>query len=182
MNIKEYEKKQENKRIKEYQIEFQQKHKSYLMTTRFNNYTENENKQFRERKNHKGCFYNTPTLIANKIPKESNIFILEMNNEMNRIIGVGLIINKPIYKHYKVYCDNDYNKNTYIGKYRIDRNEMNADEEIIMKIFDKLCFEGKHHMKRGQGITLFPMKILYRCRTLIDLVKSVENMFKNRIM
>jgi hypothetical protein len=182
MNNKEYEKKQENKRIKEYQKEFRQTHKCYLMTTRFNNYTENENKQFRERKNHKGCFYNTPTLITDKIPKETNIFILEMNNEINSIIGVGLITNKPIYKRYKVYSNNDYNINTYIGKYRIDRNEMNENEEFIMKIFDKLCFKGKHHMKRGQGITLFPMKILYRCRNVMDLVKSVENMFKTRIL
>jgi hypothetical protein len=178
MDPKEYQKKEENKRIKEYQRQY---NKCYLMTTRFNNYTENENRQFREKKNHTGCFYNTPTIITNNIPKEINLFVLEMNNDINHIIGVGLIINKPIYKHYKVYSNNDYNINTYIGKYRIDRKEMAPEEEAIMQIFDKLCFQGKYHMKRGQGITAFPIKILYRCRNIIDLVKSIENMFKKRI-
>jgi hypothetical protein len=178
MDIKEYQKKQEYKRIKEYQ---KQNRKYYLMTTRFNNWTENENREFREKKNHTGCFYNTPTMITNRIPKETNLLVLEMNNETNSIVGVGFIVNKPIYKYYKVYSNSDYNINTYIGKYRIDRKEMIPEEEFIMKIFDKLCFQGKFHMKRGQGITAFPMKIIYRCRKIIDLVKSVENMFKRRI-
>jgi len=178
MNKTEYEKHEEIKKIKLYGKKF---NKSFLMTTRFNNKTANENKTYREKKKHTGCFYNTPTMISDRIPKESNIFILEMNNDTNQIIGVGLIINKPVYNHYKVYTNNDYNIHTYIGKYRVDRNEMTTDEEFIMKIFDELCFKGKNHMKRGQGITLFPCKILYRCRNIIDLVKSIENMFKNRI-
>lgn len=178
MNQSIYEKIQESKNIKKYEKQY---NKSFLMTTRFNNKTAYENKIYREKKNHNGCFYNTPTIISNRIPKESNLFVLEMNNDTNSIIGVGLIINKPVYNHYKVYSNNDYNIHTYIGKYRIDRNDMTADEEFIMKIFDHLCFTGQNHMKRGQGITSFSSKILYRCRNIIDLVKSLENMFKNMI-
>ena len=178
MNSKEYEKKQEYKRIKEYEKQFK---KSHLMTTRFNNTTEMENQRFRENRNHKGCFYNCPTMVSNKIPKDNNLFILEMNNEKNRIVGIGLVVNKRIYQHYNVYSNSDYNINTYIGKYRIDRETMTPEEDVIMQIFDKLCFQGQNHIKRGQGITAFPMKVLYRCRNILDLVKSVEDMFKNRI-
>jgi len=178
MNSKEHEKKQEHKRIKEYEKQFR---KSYLMTTRFNNKTEIENRDFRENRKHKGCFYNCPTMVSDKISKDTNLFILEMNNEINRIIAIGLILNKPIYQYYNVYSNNDYNMHSYIGKYRIERETMTPEEDVIMQIFDKLCFQGQNHMKRGQGITTFPTKILYRCRNILDLVKSVEDMFKNRI-
>ena len=178
MNKSEYEKKQERKRIKEYEKQF---NKIRLMTTRFNNITELENRKYREKKQFSGCFYNTSSMISNQIPRDINMLSLEMNNDKNRIIGVGLFINKPVFEHYKVYSNLDYNVYTYYGKYRIDRETMTPEEEFIMQIFDKLCFEGQSHMKRGQGITAFPSKILYRCREIIDLVKSVEDMFKKRI-
>jgi hypothetical protein len=178
MNKLEYEKKQERKRILEYEKQFK---KSRLMTTRFNNATEEENRKYREKKNFSGCFYNTSSMISSQIPRDMNMFVLEMNNDKNRIIGVGLFINKPVYEYYKVYSNSDYNTYTYYGKYRIDRETMTPEEEFTMQIFDKLCFEGQNHMKRGQGITAFPTKILYRCREMVDLVKSVEDMFKKRI-
>ena len=178
MNKIEYEKQQEQKHIREYEKQFI---KSRLMTTRFNESTEMENHDFREKNNHTGCIYNCPTIVSEKIPKDINLFVLEMNNDTNRIIGIGLVVHKlPINKNYKVHKNRDYNINTYIGKYRIERETMSPDEEFIMQVFDRLCFQGQNHMKRGQGITAFPSKILYRCRKIIDLVTSVEDMFKTR--
>ena len=75
----------------------------------------------------------------------------------------------------------NYHRFIYVGKYRIDRNEMNNDEENIMKVFDILCFTGNRHMKRGQGLTTFPIDILYRCSKVMDLVVFINNMFKNRL-
>jgi hypothetical protein len=175
----ELQKKEENKRIKEFEKQFK---KSYLLTTRFNNQTFNEYRKYCEKKKFSGCFYNTPILVSKKIPLNSNLFILEMNNDINKIVGIGLLINEPIYNKYRVYKDNNYNIYSYIGKYRIERESMTTEEETIMKIFDYLCFKGQNHMKRGQGITSFSSKILYRCREIINLVKSVEEMFKKRFL
>jgi len=150
------------------------------MTTRFNNTTQLENQVFREKKQITGCFYNTPIRVSEKIPKDINLMVLEMNNDINQITAIGLVINKTYYNNLKMYSNSDYNKYTYHGKYRIARETMTPEEEEIMKILDKLCFQGQNHMKRGQGITAFPSKILYRCRKLIDLVSSLEDMFKKR--
>jgi hypothetical protein len=175
--MKEFEKIEERKKIREFEKQF---NKSYLLTTRFNNDTFLEYRNYCERKNFTGCFYNTPTLVCKKIPLNTNLYILEMNNDINRIVGIGLVINDPFFQKYKVYTERNYNIYSYTGKYRIDRNSITEDEEIIMQIFDILCFKGQNHMKRGQGITSFSTKILYRCRNIMDLVKCVEEMFKKR--
>lgn len=169
----------EEKCIREYAKQFKD---SFLMTTRFNTYTANENSKYRKQKLPNGCIYGTPVMVSNQIHTESKLFVLEMNNDENKIIGIGLTLNKPQFNKHRIYNDLNYNRYSYVGKYRISREEMNEQEEILMQIFDKLCFEGKYHMKRGHGMTAFPMKILYRCRKIVDLVKSVEEMFKKRII
>jgi len=178
MNIKkEFEKAEERRHIREFE---QRLTDSYLLTTRFNNKTLQENREYCHRKNFSGCLYNTSTLVCRRIPLNTNLYILEMNNDTNRIIAIGLVINDPIYNKYKVYSDSNLNIYSYVGKYRIERETMNEEEELIMQIFDHLCFKGHLHMKRGQGITSFPSKVLYRCKNIMDLVKPIEDMFKKR--
>jgi len=106
------------------------------------------------------------------------MFILEMNNETNRIMGIGMVRNHPICNKYQVYSTDNYNRYVFAGKHRIDRSEMNEDEETIMKLFDILCFTGNRHMKRGQGLQSFPTDMLYRCSKELDLVQFIGAMFK----
>jgi hypothetical protein len=96
-------------------------------------------------------------------------------------MGIGFIKNKPSTKHYYVYDNDNYNRYSYIGSLRIDREEMTEEEDRIMKVFDILCFYGNHHMKRGQGLKTFPMDMLYRMKEKLDLVKFINEMFKARI-
>ena len=65
---------------------------------------------------------------------------------------------------------------------RIDRQDMNEEEVLVMNIFDILCFRGNKHMKRGQGLTSFPTELLYMLSKKIDLLKYIGNMFKRRIL
>jgi hypothetical protein len=109
------------------------------------------------------------------------MFVLEMNNDTNKIIGVGMIRNHAICSKYHVYENGTYNRYAYSGKYRIDRSEMAEEEEVIMQAFDILCFTGNRHMKRGQGLKSFPVDILYKCSKVVDLVKFISEMFKKRI-
>jgi hypothetical protein len=104
-----------------------------------------------------------------------------MNNEENRIMGIGLIKNEPNINSFQVYNDNNYNRYVFIGQHRIDRSEMDAQEEIIMKAFDILCFKGNKHMKRGQGLKCFPLEMLFKISHRIDLVEFISSMFKKRI-
>jgi hypothetical protein len=155
--------------------------KHVLMTSRFNDETLAENKMFRNRNPKIGCIYCAPQMISKKVPLESVMFILEMNNDKNRIEGIGMVRNHPHANKHTVYNNGNYNRYTYVGKYRIDRDSMTEQENEIMTVFDILCFTGNKHMKRGQGLKAFPVEFLYKCSRTLDLVVFITNMFKSRI-
>jgi len=151
-----------------------------LTTTRFNNATWSENRKFLDGNPALGCIYPTPEENSSKIIVNAPLFVLEMNNEENRIMGVGMVRNRAIVKKYRVYSNENYNRYAYLGRNRIDREEMTVEEERIMKVFDILCFTGARHMKRLQGIKAFPVDMLYRCSKILDLVEFIVQMFKTR--
>jgi len=153
----------------------------YLMTTRFNDNTWRENRQYCEKTNYQ-CAYCTPCPISGNIKSESVLFVLEMNNDTNRIIGIGMLRNIPR-KGNVVYEEGNYNRFSYMGKSRIDRSQMDKKEDDLMVLLDDKCFKGKGHLKRGQGITLFPMSILYNfehAKDPIEIIKRIVEMFKKR--
>lgn len=127
-----------------------------LAVTHFNNTTLLENERWREINNYGGCIYNSPVAIKETIMLFSKIYVIEMNNETNKIIGIGLIKNKIIPKHHKIYSDNNYNRYTYYGKKRINASEL--DDAILCDLEQRL-FKGKNHLKRSQGIVEVPMDV-----------------------
>jgi hypothetical protein len=59
---------------------------------------------------------------------------------------------------------------------------MNESEEKIMELLDSYCFKGNGHLKRGQGITSFPVKYLFDSYEKgIDILQEIKNMFNSRI-
>lgn len=155
--------------------------RNFILTSRFNDNTWSENKSYRTSHSQIECIYCSPDPISQAIPSDSVMFILEMNNDSNKIMGIGLVRNHPTLNKHYVYENGNYNRYVYTGKHRIDRSTMTEKEEQIMKFFDILCFTGNRHMKRGQGLKSFPTDILYRCSKKVDLVKFVSEMFKSRI-
>jgi hypothetical protein len=95
-------------------------------------------------------------------------------------MGVGMVKNHPYMNAFAVYENGNYNRYQYVGKTRIDRADMTLDEETIMRVFDILCFTGNTHQKRGHGLKLFPLDMLYRCMKLRDLVGFLRQMFQAR--
>ena len=162
--------------IKDYSAQ----NKCHVMTTRFNNETLEENKKYRENLSKVKCIYCCPDAIARAIPYYSTLFVLEMNNSENKIVGIGKIKNNPKLQKYVVYNENNYNRYQYIGKQRIDRNEMDDEEEELMQLFDNWCFKGMGHMKRGQGIKSFPLDKLYFHSRFVNIPTVLKQMFKKR--
>ena len=160
--------------------EYSANNKCHIMTTRFSNETLEENKKYRETLYKVRCIYCCPDAIARSIPYESTLFVLEMNNSENKIVGIGKIKNVPKLQKYIVYNENNYNRYQYIGKQRIDRDEMDDEEEEIMQLFDNWCFKGMGHMKRGQGIKSFPLDKLYFHSRFVNIHKAFKQMFKKR--
>lgn len=180
--MSEYQKKMEEQmREKENFKNFKLAMNKYIMTSRFNNATWEENVNYRTRLKHKGCIYCCPVAVTQKIPYESIMFVLEMNNDTNQIIGIGMVKNRAIRDKYKVYENGNYNRYVFVGNNRIDRADMNDDEESVMQLFDVLCFKGNRHMKRGQGLRSFPVELLYDLSKKLDLTKFIVEMFKKRM-
>jgi hypothetical protein len=166
-------------------LQFKQDHEKFtIATTRFNNNTLSINKQFREKHPLIKSIYCSPGPISETIPIGSTVFVMEMNNDINKIVGIGAVNNRPIVGKYNVYIDNpNYSRYVYTGKYYIDRSEMSEEEEKIMKFFDIMCFTGNKHLKRGQGITSFPIEFIVRIfyKLNIDLIMCIRKMFSSRI-
>lgn len=156
--------------------------RNHLLTTRFTTATWNENENYRKLHSNIGCVYCCPDPISKSIMIDTNLFILEMNNDTNKIIGIGLIRNQSVNGKLSVYSKGNYNRYTFIGRTRIDRSEMNEEEDLVMNIFDILCFRGNTHMKRGQGLKSFPTELIYKLSKKFDLIKYIGNMFKQRLL
>lgn len=142
--------------MKENRIVFKYKMAITLAVTHFNNTTLLENERWRETNNYCGCIYNSPVSIKETIMLFSKIYVIEMNNETNKIIGIGLIKNKIIPKHHKIYSDNNYNRYTYYGKKRINASDF--DDKVLYELEQRL-FKGKNHLKRSQGIVEVPFDV-----------------------
>ena len=150
----------------------------YVTTTRFNDKTFDENKQFRDKISEKmktiydGCVYGSPTTMTENIPLYSNCIVIEMLNISRnkisstdqhidypgKVMGISLIKNNPQYKKYRIYKDDHYNRYTFVGKVRIDRKDIQDKEKL--KQLENILFYGKSHLKRGHGFTSIPQQKL----------------------
>ena len=126
----------------------------YVATTRFNNKTYYENEVWKIKNNYKGCIYSVPHRISSKIKPYKKIIVIEMNNDLNLITGIGCIKNHTFYNNkYKIHKDHKYNRYVYEGKVRIDRSELCLD---VLNHLEHLLFKTSQHQKRQRGITIIP--------------------------
>ena len=127
----------------------------HIGTVRFTNKTYQENQNWKERKNHKGCIYGLDTKITDNINKGEYIFVLEMNNDKNKIMGIGLIKNVTIpAERSRIYEDEIYNNYIYKGRKHITREKLIEKKEEMVLFLENMLFEGSHHFKRGNGCTI----------------------------
>ena len=83
--------------------EYKKQMRNHIMTSRFNTNTWQENERYRINHKNIGCIYCSPDPIASIIPMETIMFVLEMNNDTNKIMGVGMVRNRPIVSKIMVY-------------------------------------------------------------------------------
>tara|TARA_B100001093_G_scaffold515930_1_gene593485 strand:+ start:914 stop:1360 length:447 start_codon:yes stop_codon:yes gene_type:complete len=145
-----------------------------LAVTHFNNNTLNENINWKQISKYNGAIYNSPVKIKTDIPLHTPIYVIEMNNDTNKLIGVGLINNyNHTNKKYKIYKDLNYNRYTYKGKFRLDSNFI--DVETLIDLENRL-FKGKNHLKRSQGIVEVPKLVSYE---YLDYIHKLFMLFVN---
>ena len=129
----------------------------YIATTRFTNNTYKENLEWRKRFKWKGCVYGLNKKMPINVPHLAMVYVIEMNNDTNEIMGIGLVRNyiNLKYKMCIYKSDTNYNRYVYNSAYRKDRSEIN---EKLLKALEIILFKGYGHYKRGQGITVIPWK------------------------
>ena len=150
----------------------------YLACTRFNNTTYDENICYRH-KYKENVIYGSTLKIRDKYPVGGLIFIAEMNNETNKIEGIGLIKNQLVHdRRHKIYDNNEYNRYIYRGKYWLSRKQINEFDPEILEIFDTILFKGKSHLKCRIGITIITEKLfIHWIYELKELKSKVKNLF-----
>lgn len=125
----------------------------FIGTTRFTNQTWGENVLWRERHRWKGCIYALNKKLPVRISPMALVFVIEMNNDENKIMGIGLIRN--FMNKTRKTCvhrnDTNYNRYIYNSMYRIDRRDIKNSKMLLA--LEELLFRGKGHYKRSQGIT-----------------------------
>jgi hypothetical protein len=151
-------------------------------TTRFNSTTWEQNRDWRAVNKPSGCAYGVMKTIGERIPLNSSVYVLEMNNTTNTIMGIGLVVNCPDpLENVKIYKDYNYCCYLYTSDFRIDLTEFSRKEKSIIKIFEHLVFKDKSHLKRGQGITALPDKMIrYVISKGINLMQELQFMFVSR--
>ena len=156
-----------------------------IATTRFNHETWCENMTWKETHGWShGCVYGTHNCIKDDVVYGSTLYVLEMNNDNNKIMGIGKIQNKiqvgMSKKDCKIYGDAFYCKFIYKGNMRVARIDMNKREKNIVRILDILVFKGSGHLKRGKGITMLSNDVLISRGCGIDFLGEIICMFKRR--
>ena len=149
----------------------------YIASTRFNNETYNENMTYRK-KSGIPVIYGTSIRIQEKYDIGTLMFVAEMNNEENRIEGIGLIRNTEVYdKKHTIYSNSDYNRYLYKGDYWISRDTILEKDDEIAKICDTVLFKGKSNLKRLSGISVLTAQLFtnwdYKLSVLKEKIRAL---------
>ena len=150
----------------------------HIACTRFNNTTYDENMVYRQRFN-ENVIYGTTLKIRNIYASGGYIFVAEMNNEKNKIEGIGLIKNMLVNdRRHKIYDNDEYNRYIYRGKYWLSREQILNFNPEILEIFDNILFKGKSHLKCRIGITIITEKLFVHWNyELLCLKKMIKELF-----
>ena len=152
----------------------------FICTTRFNTETLQQNCAWRRRHQKLGeCVYGSPIPMKHAVRENAWMIVLEMQNDANKIAGIGLVKNSPNLpnvsvpnpqnrgsngcKKPSVYNCGNYNRFIYQGAYRIDLFsndfQLTREEELVIKMLELALFYGPNHSKRGKGICELPKHV-----------------------
>ena len=151
----------------------------YIATTRFNNDTWKENCNYKNKNGIDGVIYGTNIRIRCSHSLGSLFFVIEMNNETNKIEGIGLIRNQLVLdKRYNIYSIGDYNRYIYKGDYWLSRDKLYYYDKELVNIFETILFKGKGHFKRQSGISVVSSLLFEKWEYDEEIIRNdLKNIF-----
>ena len=149
-----------------------------IATTRFNNDTLETNYAYRKKYGF-ACMYCCPQEMSPTIYYNTLVFVIEMNNQTNKIEGIGLIRNQLVLdKRYNVYSIGDYNRYIYKGDYWISRERLCYYDKELVDIFETILFKGKGHFKRQSGISVVSSLLFEKWEYDEEIIRTdLKNIF-----
>ena len=139
----------------------------HIGTARFTNKTYKENLKWKQRKEWTGCIYGFDKKLPTTVNNNDYVFIIEMNNDKNEIMGIGLIQNVYIPSNRsRIYQSHTWNRFVYKGEYHISREKLLNLEKgtTIIKLLETILFYGSRHFKRSQGCTILSFDRISTCQ------------------
>ena len=138
-----------------------------IYTTRFTSDTYYQNNRYRDSVNWDGALYGSMVRFPENTP-DKLLFILDMNNTTNKIMGIGLMVNKLARdQSITIYSKSSFNNYIYKSKYYIQLVDVEYQTELrsewtkfIEEEFEGKLFYTKSNSKRGCGFMAFPRKFL----------------------
>lgn len=155
---------------------------AYLYTTRFNDTTYEQNRRFCALHKRK-CLYSNPHPLPQNTRNDAPVYVIEMNNSQNKIMGIGKIFNRLEYREYAIYDAEhySYNERTFEGVDHIDINNLDEKYKPFLDSLERFCFYGRTHLKRGHRMLSFPIHKQASCaKNGLDLTKTIEMMFHEK--
>ena len=149
-----------------------------ICVTRFNNKTFKENERWKDKNGftfHKRI-YNTSVKIKPGIPIKTEILVIEMNNDTNKIIAFSIIRNIPEIWKYKIYSNGGCNRYSYTTNEYIYVDQIIPKYDKEVNILINELFYGKGHLKRGNGIQEVPQK---KIDSIKEFIQEIYLYIKN---
>lgn len=148
-----------------------------IYTTRFTSDTYYQNLRYKNNIQWDGSLYSTMLTFPVNTP-DKLLFVLDMNNTTNKIVGIGLVRNVLAKdQSINVYSNPAFNNYIYKSTYYISLAQMYPDDngkseeccgdgvewkKFIEDEFEVKLFYGKSHSKRGGSFMIFPKKFKKR--------------------
>ena len=144
------------------------------------------------------CVYGSPIPVKHAVRGSAWMIVLEMQNDANKIVGIGLVKNSPNLPGVvpiphnsglkpSVYSCGNYNRFIYQGAYRIDllSNDPNdikltREEQLVIRMLELALFYGPNHSKRGKGICELPKHVASLYDFKECLKQLVQRFVKNK--
>ena len=130
---------------------------AYLACTRFSETTWRENVSYRIRTG-RPVVYGTDMRTSDRCSPHGSLLVLEMNNDANRLMGVGFVRNRLDFEGspHAIHATQNYNRFVYAGTWWLGRGDLLRHRPDTLAVLEALLFCGRGHMKRLTGISLVP--------------------------
>ena len=161
-------------------------YKFKIGTVRFTDETYNNNLAWKRRKGWEGSCYGFDKPMPSSINIGETVYIIEMNNTQNKIMGIGFIKNIYLAKNRtRIYENQSYNRYVFKSDKHISIDEIlkkgNKNATIIEFLENILFYGGGErgkHFKRGSGCTVLSFD---RIATQGKTIKKEPTVYKCKI-